>query len=118
MKKIALVTSSLFALPLVAAAQGGGGNLGPIQNLIVAIGNIVALLIPICIGLAMLAFFWGLVLYIREPEKKDGTKIMIAGLVSLFIMVSIWGIIQLAQNALLGSTNSTQTVPAPHFPTN
>ncbi len=112
MKKFALITSSFLALPFFASAQ----TLGPIQTLIVSIGNLVALLIPICIGIAMLAFFWGLITYIRQPEKEAGRKIMINGIVALFIMVSIWGIIALAQNAL--GVTGTQNVPAPHFPTN
>ncbi len=116
MKKIALISSSLFALPLFASAQYG--SLAPVQQFIVSIGNIVALLIPIMIGLAMLYFFYGLIQYIKKPESKEGTKTMIAGIISLFIMVSIWGIVRLVQSAVLGGTNPSTTIGAPHFPTN
>lgn len=116
MKKIALASASLFVLPFVAFAQGG--TLAPLQQLIVSVGNIVALLIPICIGVAMLAFFWGLVQYIRNPAKETGKAMMINGILALFIMVSIWGIIQVVQVALLGGSNPTNSVNAPHFPTN
>jgi len=116
MKKIALISSTFFALPLVALAQYG--TLAPIQQFIISIGNIVALLIPITIGIAMVFFFWGLVQYIRKPEAAEGKKIMIAGILALFVMVSIWGIIKLAQTAILGGTNQPNQINAPRFPTN
>lgn len=115
MKKFALTTTLLLALPIVASAQG---TLAPIQQFIVSIGNIIALLIPIAIGAAMVLFFWGLIKYIREPEHGEGVKTMIAGLVSLFIMVSVWGIVRLIQVALLGGSTPSTQINAPHFPTN
>ncbi len=84
-----------------------GNNL---TSLIVWFGNILSLLIPIMIALALLAFFWGLVKYVwgSGGEGADnGRKIMVAGLVALFVMVSVWGIIRLAQNTLgVGSGGS------------
>ena len=114
MKKTALIASALFALPFFAAAQSGG-NLGNILNLVGSVGQIVQYIIPILVGVAIAFFFWGLIKYIREPEKADGKKIMIAGILSLFIMVSLWGIIQFAQSSLLGSTSQPNAIPAPHF---
>ena len=115
MKKLALISSSLFALPFIAAAQTYG-TLAPIQSLINSIGTIVLNLIPITIGLAMVVFFWGLVKYIQNPESKTGKQIMTAGLLSLFVMVSIWGIIALAQQAFLGSNANQNQINAPQMP--
>jgi hypothetical protein len=89
--------------------------LQPLRNLVVALGGILNLLIPVLIAAALVVFFWGLVQYIRHPEGGDhgggGRPIMIAGLVSLFIMVSVWGIISLAQNALGVQGNAPVQVP-------
>ena len=76
-----------------------GNNL---QGLIAFAGNILNSLIPLMIALALVVFFWGLVQYIINPgEGHDkGKSVMIAGLVALFVMVSVWGIIRLAQNTL------------------
>jgi hypothetical protein len=116
MKKTALATSILFALPFVAFAQ----SLVPIRNLISAVNGIVATLIPLMIALALVAFFWGLVKYLYaakgDPKGGDAAKqLMIWGLVALFVMVSVWGIITLAQQALGVSGNTT--VPIPMVPT-
>lgn len=69
-----------------------------LAQLISFAGDILNRLIPVLIALALVIFFWGLVQYIRT--HKHGRDIMIAGLVGLFIMVSVWGIIRIAQNTL------------------
>jgi multisubunit Na+/H+ antiporter MnhB subunit len=110
MKKTVIFASALFLLPFIASAQA----LAPLVNIIQAAGYIVNLLIPIVIAIALLVFFWGLVKYIRSSGKghAEGQKIMVAGLVSLFIMVSVWGIIVLAQGAL-GVNGNIKTQSAP-----
>ncbi|MBP9710865.1 MAG: hypothetical protein KBD50_01195 [Candidatus Pacebacteria bacterium] len=96
MKKTALIGSIFFALPALVFAQAKP-ELSYFGEFIQAIGNFVNMSIPILIGIGLLVFFWGLIQYIRKPEAAEGRKIMIAGLVGLFIMVSVWGIISLAQ---------------------
>ena len=111
MKKTALAASVSFLIPFVAFAQ----SLTPISNLIGAINGIVARLVPLLIAVAMVAFFWGLIQYILGGGKgKQGKQIMIAGIGSLFVMVSIWGIILLGQQAF--GINSATVVPGPAVP--
>ena len=118
MKKTALISAVLLMFPLIASAQA----LQPLKNLIVAVGGILNMLIPILIAAALVVFFWGLVTYIwgaGGAESHDkGRNIMIAGLVSLFIMVSVWGIVNLAQNALgvsPGGGVQIPQVPTAHY---
>jgi hypothetical protein len=111
MKKTAILSAALFLVPFISSAQA----LQPIVNIIQAVGAIVNLLIPIVIAVALLVFFWGLVKYIRGAGKSAaaGRSIMIAGLVSLFIMVSVWGIVHLAQGALgINQNDRTGTAPS------
>src|SRR5579859_2489795 len=112
MKKFALYTAFLFALPTIAFAQA----LQPLRTLVVSIGGIIDILIPILIALALVVFFWGLVVYVYKGAEghEQGRYIMVAGLVSLFIMVSVWGIINLAQNAL--GVSPTVQVAIPQVP--
>lgn len=116
MKKITtLGILFLAATPFLASAQ----NLTPFVSIIEAVGTIVNLLIPILVGVAIIVFFWGLIKYIRESGKghEQGRNIMIAGLVSLFVMVCLYGIINFAAGALNISGNNTATVPvAPKIP--
>ena len=112
MRKILLLTSTFLVLPAVAFAQSP--TLGPIYVLVTAVNRIAAMLIPLLIVAAMVCFFWGLVKYVRGGKKfaAAGKNIMIAGIVSLFVMVSIWGIIKMAQSALGIDKSSPVTVPA------
>ena len=114
MKKQALIAFALFALPLLASAQ----QLAPLQNLVGSFGRLVASVIPILITVALIVFFCGLVQYIRKSGKghAEGKNIMIAGLVSLFVMVSVWGIISLAQGALNVPANAPVQSPGVPVP--
>ncbi len=110
-KTLASASALLFALPLAASAQ----SLQPLANLIGAIGRLVGALVPILITLALVVFFWGLVRYLMSAGGKGGhdkgKQLMIWGLVSLFVMVSVWGIVRLAQDALGINPNASATSP-------
>lgn len=104
MKKIALIVGAL-ALPLVSFAQ-----LDNLSGLVTSIGNIVNQIIPILFALALLGFFYGLVMYIfgREDNKDQAKKTMIWGVVALFVMASVWGLV-----AWLGSAVGVDQDVAP-----
>lgn len=83
-----------------------------IQGVLLELGNLINLATPIVVALALLYFFWGLATYILtagggEAEgKKKGRDIMIWGILALFIMVSIWGIINIVRQTFnLDQTN-------------
>jgi len=64
--------------------------------------------IGLFITLAIVIFFWGMIKYISEAgeKKQEGLQIMFYGVIAIFVMVSIWGIIRLLQNTLkVGSTD-------------
>ncbi len=84
---------------------------GNLTQLISFAGDILNRVIPVLIALALVVFFWGLVKYIMSGKAKGGKDIMIAGLVGLFIMVSVWGIIRIAQNTLGVGGGGSPTVP-------
>lgn len=100
--KTLLTSAALFAFPMVAFAQ----SINRLGDIISWAGDMLNRLIPVMIALALVFFFWGLVQYIRT--RKNGKDTMIAGLVGLFIMVSVWGIIRIAQNTL-GVSNANSS---------
>lgn len=103
----ALSAAALLALPAVAFAQTPGN----LTQLIAWAGDILNRLIPILIAVALLVFFWGLIQYIRNHKSTEGRQIMIAGLVGLFIMTSVWGIIRLAQNTFGVNNSAIPSIP-------
>ena len=97
-KRIAI--SSLAAasalLPLLASAQ-------TISDTLIFVSTILNGVIGLFITLAIVVFFWGLIKYlwsIDSENAQEGIKIMFWGIVAVFVMVSIWGIIKLLQNSL------------------
>jgi len=100
--------AALFLFPLVISAQLTGVN-----DFITAVGNLINPLIGITVAIALLAFLWGLARFIfrlggDEKAVEEGKRIMKWGLIALFVMVSVWGIIKFMQTALfLPSGNFT-----------
>lgn len=111
MKKIAFIVFTALAFPSMAFAQ----SLGRLDTLLQSIGDLIAAATPIVVGLALLAFFWGLATFIfsagNEDAKDRGKNIMIWGIIALFVMVSVWGIINFIQEAL-DVEGGEVTVPA------
>lgn len=102
-----------FLAPAVVFAQG----LDQLTNLVRSIGNIITILIPILLALAVVAFFWGLVQFIfsgGEPEKrKEGRKLMIFAVIAIAVMVLLYGIILfIGTNLGLGSGGGQLTPPS------
>lgn len=95
---------AVFALPMFALAQTSGPQLTNIQQFLTAISHLVSIALPIVVALALLAFFWGLATFIfaagSEDAKDRGKRIMIWGVVALFVMVSVWGLVQFIGSAL------------------
>ena len=72
------------------------------------------------LALGVVVFFWGIVQFIwakREgnaSKTQEGQSFMVWGLIAIFVMFSIWGIVIFAQNTL-GIQGSTITVPKLNF---
>lgn len=97
-------------LPIVSSAA-----LGQTNNILTQVHLIVrTILIPLMFAIALLLFFWGLVKYIKsEGEGKgEGKKIMIWGVVALFVMSSVWGLVRLIGDELGIQPISTGIIPS------
>lgn len=70
-------------------------------------------LIPIAFLLALLFFFWGVAKYIwsEGTAKSEGRQIMIWGIVALFVMSSVWGLVSLLRDELDLDTSTQGTIP-------
>jgi hypothetical protein len=79
-------------------------------ELINSAGNLVDETSKIIIALAVLVFFWGLAKFVfriggDEKAVDEGKRIMIWGLVALFVLVSIWGLVRFMQVEFLPGAN-------------
>ncbi|KND48849.1 MAG: hypothetical protein AB200_00230 [Parcubacteria bacterium C7867-005] len=97
-KQFVLISLILLS-PSIALAQFDGVN-----GLIRGVGGIIESLTLLASGLALLYFFFGLAKFISksgdEKSHSEGKNIMQWGLLALFVMMSVWGIIAFFQRDL------------------
>lgn len=72
--------------------------------------------IPVLVALALAIFIWGGVVMIvsagDDTSRKEGQTRMLWGLFALFVLVSVWGIVQLIQVFFgVGETTVVPTLP-------
>ncbi len=118
MKKVLSgVTLALFATVLAVPTPVFAAN-STLINVFCKLGGLILLITPMVVALALFAFFWGLTMYMfslsgsggsaahsggygmpSTPENKNaGRTIMLYGIITLFVMISIWGIVNILQN--------------------
>lgn len=86
--------------PLIAFAQSYAPNQG-IGGLFTFVGAILNRVVPLLIALAVVFFIWQVFMYAvaGDEEKKGAAKThIIWGIVGIFIMVSIWGLVAILQS--------------------
>ena len=114
MKKV--IYAVLTFAPVLALAQAGTTNLSGVSNLVGSIGGIINKIIPVLFALAILYFFWGIVTYIRSAgnpeEAAKGKSIMIYGIIAIFVMASVYGLVSWLQGTLgISGNNGTGITP-------
>ncbi len=89
--EISLVFLSAL-LPIVTEAAFSG-----VLGLLADIKLIIVQLIPVMFGIALIFFFWGMVQFIsqagNDKTREEGKKKMLWGVIALFVMLSIYGIL-------------------------
>ncbi|PIR82634.1 hypothetical protein COU20_01160 [Candidatus Kaiserbacteria bacterium CG10_big_fil_rev_8_21_14_0_10_59_10] len=85
--------AAVAALPALAGAQ-------TLLNTLALVNTFLNAAIGLMITLAIVVFFWGIIQYLAggSEKKAEGLQIMLWGVVAIFVMVSIWGIIRLLQS--------------------
>jgi len=65
-------------------------------------------LVPLILALAFIVFIWGIFRYFiasTEETKEKGRDLMIYGLIGFFVIISVWGIVNLLTNTFrIGDT--------------
>lgn len=122
MKKLLVLGALVLIIVAVPAVVfGQNTNLSNLNQLARAIGDIIEILIPIAAALALLYFFWGLAQFILaagdEEKRKAGKKIMLWGIVALFVIASIWGIVNFITDSFgINNPSGAQQVPTFQIP--
>lgn len=105
----------------VSTPQNSGPGLGACGTKIEKLQDILKLancyistgFVPIIFTLAFIYFILGVIKYVisdSEKDKEKGRKFMIWGIVALFAMVSVWGLVKVIGNTF-GLTADVKVLP-------
>jgi len=88
--------------PANAGCPSGISNISDIYLLVKCV--LAGMVIPMIFILAFLVFLWGVMQFIRkgdnQAKRQEGINFMWYGIVSLFVMTSVWGIVKIATTTL------------------
>ncbi len=105
--------AALLLMPAVVYAQ----DLGPFETLLDSVQDLVDIALPLAAGIALLGFFFGLAKYIfqaGDEEAQDaGKRIMIWGVVALFLIAAVGGIVELLADAF--GVDTGEGIPTPEI---
>ena len=107
MKKAIALSLLTFVLPLVSAAAIN--DLSDAGSFIInTINNV---LVPVLFAIAFIVFLWGAFnTFIlgagSEDVKEKGKNLMLWGLIGFFVMVSIWGLVNILTGTISFGNNT------------
>jgi hypothetical protein len=116
MKKASLIAAgalATLAVPLVSFAQTLN-NFSDVGTFIINLINNV--LVPVLFSIAFIVFLWGafttFILGAHQEEVKEkGKNLMLWGLIGFFVMVSVWGLVNILTGSISFGDNSGVETP-------
>lgn len=112
------VALSALALPLVSLAAIN--NLSDVGSFIINVIN--NILVPVLFAIAFIVFLWGVfdtfILGAQDEEKRaKGKDLMLWGLIGFFVMVSVWGLVNILTGTIsFGNNTGPSSVPQTGVP--
>ncbi len=107
MKKFGTMAVLSAVLPLSAAAA----QIRDINSIFTFIKGILNTVLPLIIAAAVVYFVWGMfqVFLAGDEEKKEKAKTtVIYGVIAIFVMVSVWGLVNILANTFNLDNNSVK----------
>ncbi len=112
----ALSTLVLAGLPLVAWAQIDlPGTELEWSEIFRVIRNIAYMAIPVIFAIGLIIFLWGLLMFLRaagdESAADEGKRRIVWGVIIMFVMVSVWGLVGIIVQLVGIQPGQTPTLP-------
>jgi hypothetical protein len=105
------VTDAVENLGTGASLSSCGDVINGASSIVGCIAGVFNTIIYLIISAAVVYIVWGAFTMIRSEEKREeGKKVILYGVIGLFVMVSIWGFVNILVNTF--GTN-VDTLPLP-----
>ncbi len=115
-KVTALTSGTLAALALPLVSSAAISNVSDVGSFVInTINNI---LVPVLFAVAFIVFLWGAFeTFIwganSEDVKEKGKNLMLWGLIGFFVMVSVWGLVNIFSGTVSFGNNTGPTGGTP-----
>lgn len=115
-KALALTTGTLAALALPLVSLAAVNNLSDAGSFVINIIN--NIFVPVLFAIAFIVFLWGafqtfIVGANSEDVKEKGKNHMLWGLIGFFVMVSVWGLVNILTGTVSFGNNTGVTGGTP-----
>lgn len=109
-----------FSLALAQTVQPtGSANAAttPLGTFLLLLVNIINnVLVPLLFGVAFIVFLWGMFRYFilgaaNEEKRAEGQKLLIYGLIGFFVMLSLWGIVNVVKGTFIFGSDTQPAYP-------
>lgn len=101
---VSVIAALFIATPFVAQAQAFSDFRGLVNFLVILFNQAIALLV----GLGVVYLLYGIVKTIthadNEQIRSDGRQVMLYGVIALFVIVSMWGLVNLLVGTFFGGS--------------
>ncbi|MCF7834249.1 MAG: hypothetical protein K9L98_03220 [Candidatus Pacebacteria bacterium] len=121
-QKLILLSMSLFSfsLPMLSFAAQNSPICDRVDNntlqaIICKVGELLNFVVPVLVGLGVVIFVWGVIMYVMSSEedaKTKGRDRMIFGIVGLAVIVAMWGLVRILINTFDVGTGGVMSTPA------
>lgn len=97
-------------LPHIASAQGT-----TLENIFTQILGLINIVAGLIVALAVVYFLWGVAKYVGSQgdasAREEARNTMIWGIIAIFVMVSVWGLVNLLRDTFNLEEGETFTPP-------
>ncbi len=100
------IPQSTLAAPRAQIVGTGNSTVSNFRDLVMKISEMINLVIPIVISLTVLVFIWGIFRMVLAggdtDARKEARSTIVFGIVGLFVMVSVWGLVNILKSSFFG----------------
>ena len=115
-KKISLILVMGLLIPGVVFAQMATADASGFLQFVY---DVVTFIVPLLVSAAIIYFLWGVLQFVSsgddETKRVEGRHLMVNGVIAIFVMVSVWGLVSLIDETFKLDKNQAEGIDLQHI---